>query len=367
MLSDQINSAGGDSALAMVLQAPAIHELITYLTEKKKLQEDHPQRHLRFELSRRFIEEVRAVFKQNILRGERNLHHLAHLLARRLFSGEFELHSNVLGTLPDGERPFLIRERISDEALLSETDLDLGNHLLASFRYRSGQEWVPLYLSANFVEYLPCARPSIGVNRITSRVKAEEEIWNKVADEIFDLDTLVNRDKHLRQFSKYIKDVFGVKLVCGDAPSCLRVHEQLKMFRFRESDLRAVPGDGGLTSMEKNAGGNFHFLELVETKNYLTCEPSQKKKTGWEALKSVVRWGNQLFEIQMQPLLNYYLELDHMSEPSHRSFKQQRDALRDEVARRVPLYGFYRDLLKMLFLEKEVSFRYDNASVVVTQ
>lgn len=367
MFSDQNITVSGESPLSMVMQAPAIHELIAYLTEKKKQQEENPQGHLRFELSRRFIEEVRTAFKQNILNGERHLHYLAHLFARRLFGGEFELHSNVFGILPDGNRPFLIREWISDEALLSETDIDLGNHLLANFRYRSGQEWVPLYLSANFVEYQPCARPSNGVNRITSRVKAEEEIWNKVADEIFEFDTLVNRDKHLQQFSKYIKDVFGVKLVCKDPAACLHVYEQLQMFRFRESDLQGVPGGAGVATVESSGDGDWHFLEFMETKDYLTCDPSQKKKTGWEALKSVVRWGNRLFEIQIQPLLNYYLELDHMAESSHRSFKQQRDALREQVGQRVPLYAFYRALLRTLFLEKNVPFQYENASVVVTE
>ena len=350
----------------MVLQAPAIHRFITYLTEKKRLQEDDPHRHLRFEVSRRFIEEVRAAFRQNILKGERHLHHLAHILSQRLFNGDFELHSNVLGILPDSDRPFLIRERITNETLFSETDIDQGNHLLANFRYQSQQKWVQLYLSANFIEYLPRQRQTSGVSRITSRVKAEEEIWNKVADEIFGFDALVNRDKHLRQFSKYIKDVFGVKIICDDVTGCLRVHELLTTARFEESDLDGLRSDNGMVSVHGQQDADLPALEFVETKDYLTCDPSQKKQTGWEALKSVVRWGHQLFEIQVQPLVNYYLEVDHMAAPSHRSFKQQRDALRDEVAQRVPLYGLYRDLLKMLFLEKEVALQYENASVVVT-
>ena len=367
MLTDSSPSAVTASPLSMVLQTPAIHEFIAYLTEKKEQQERDPRQHLRFEVSRRFLNVVRTAFRQNILQGERHLHYLAHFLSRRLFSGDFELYSNVLGMLPDGNRPFLIRERITDATLLSETDIDLGNHLLANFRYQSKQQWVPLDLIANFIEYLPCGRLNTGVSRITSRVKAEEEIWNKVADEIFNFDALVNRDKHLRQFSKYIKDVFGVKLICDDVAACVRVHDQLSAFRFRESDLQGLRADNGAATTPDDGNGKLEALEFIETKDYLTCDPAQKKQTGWEALKSVVRWGPQLFEIQVQPLVNYYLEIDYMAAPSHRSFKQQRDALRDEVAQRVPLYGFYRDLLKMLFLEKDVAFQYDNASVVVTE
>ena len=46
-----------------------------------------------------------------------------------------------------------------------------------------------------------------------SRIKAEEEIWNKVCDEIFRIDELLERDKKLRALSRYVKDVFGVKVV----------------------------------------------------------------------------------------------------------------------------------------------------------
>ena len=33
---------------------------------------------------------------------------------------------------------------------------------------------------------------------MVSRIKAEEQIWNKVVDTIFDLDRLVQLDKQLR-------------------------------------------------------------------------------------------------------------------------------------------------------------------------
>jgi hypothetical protein len=55
-----------------------------------------------------------------------------------------------------------------------------------------------------------------------------------------------------------------------------------------------------------------------------------------------------------------------MAGPSHRSFKLLRETLRGEIARGIPLYGFYRNLLRMLFLDSSVSFDSDNASVVIT-
>lgn len=359
------NFEAAQSPLFMAMDDPILHQLISYLAQRKTEQEKNPDVHVRIELSREFIARVRDAFRQNILDGERRLHTLSHLLASVLFEGEFELHSNVIGVLPGSDdHPFLIRERITRDTLFSVTDIDLGQLMLDNFRYHRGDLWVPLELSANFVEYLPVMRPNTGVNRLTSRVKAEEELCNKITDEIFALDQLVSKDKHLRQYSKYIKDIFGLKIVCEDEQACVRVHKQVQEIATHGMKDRLHRG-GALINTIDNSAPN-RLLEFIETKDYLNCDVNQMKKTGWRALKSVVRWYDRLFEIQVQPLVNYYLELDHMSGPSHRSFKLSRDSLRKQIIERIPLYGFYRDLLKMLFMETNISFEYENASVVIT-
>ncbi len=354
------------SPLFMAMHDPVLHQFISYLAQKKEEQEKNPKLHVRIELSREFITSVRESFRQNILDGERQLHVLSHLLSSILLDGEFELHSNVIGALPGGEdRPFHIRERIDRESLFSVTDIDLGNQMLDHFRYRKDREWVSLELSANFVEYLPARRTVTGVNRLTSRVKAEEELWNKVTDEIFQVDQLLSRDKHLRQYSKYVKDIFGVKVVCEDDASCWRVHDKVKELSLGGPGWEKVGEADARNELDNGRAGSGRLLEFIETKDYLTCPPSELKKTGWMALKSVAKWHDRLFEIQFQPVGNYYLELDHMAGPSHSSFKLSRDSMRQELAQRIPLYGFYRDLLKMLFLETDVSFEYEQASVVI--
>ncbi len=353
------------SPLFLAMHDPVLHTFVSYLTEKKEEQRANPESTISIEFSRAFITSVKEAFRQKILDGERHLHMLAHLLASALLEGDFELHSNVIGMLPGHEeRPFLIRERITRNTLFTIMDIDLGNQMLDNFRYRQGRSWVPLELAANFIEYLPLSRPSSGVNRLTSRVKAEEELWNKVTDEIFHLDELVTRDKHLRQYSKYVKDIFGMKIVCEDEAICLRVHDRLQELTI-EPDSETGNGHVFLAPQSETELVTSKILQFVETKDYLTCSASEMKKTGWKALKSVAKWNNRLFEIQVQPLANYYLELDHMSGPSHHSFKVQRDSMREEVAARVPLYGFYRKLLRMLFKESDVSFECEHASVVI--
>jgi hypothetical protein len=351
------------SPLLLAMHDPVLHQFISYLAQKRQQQEANPGSHLTIELSRDHVARVRESFRQSILDGERHLHSLSHLLSSLLLEGEFSLHSNVIGVLPtDEERPFHIRERITTETLFSVTDIDLGNHILDNFRYNNNGNWLPLQLSANFVEYIPFARPSSGVNRLTSRVKAEEEVWNKVADEIFALDELVVRDKHLRQYSKFIKDIFGIKIVCESEADCHTVLERLQKITLDGSSMRKVELLGLNLCLSNTPAP---LLEFIETKDYLNCHPSKLKKTGWRALKSVATWQNRLFEIQIQPLSNYYLELDHMAGPSHSSFKLQRDRLRDEISSVIPLYGFYRDMLKMLFMQTDVSFEYENATVII--
>lgn len=356
-----------NSPLFMVVNTPILHDLITYLTEKKNELENNPGKEWIIELKRSFINEVRQSFKQQILTGEQNLHIISHILSSNLLGRDFELHSNVIGILPGtGSRPFLIRERITQDILFSQTDIDLGNTMLGHFKYNFQGNWIPLDLSANFVEYLPNNASERCVNRLTSRVKAEEELWNKVTDEIFGFDELVLKDKHLQQYSKYIKDVFGIKIICNDEMQCHRVHEKLQNLTTAECDWHLIDSLIGHQFPDDVFTIGNHLLDFIETKNYLDCEPDQLKKTGWRALKSVVKWNNQLFEIQVQPLSNYFLELDHMAGPSHTSFKKNRDLLRQQVTERIPLYGFYRDLLKMLFIKNDVSFEYENAKVVIT-
>jgi hypothetical protein len=361
----------------MAMHDPVLHQFISYLAERKAEQENNPELHVRIELSRDFIKSVRESFKQNILEGERQLHVLSHLLSAIFLDGEFELHSNVIGALPDSDdRPFHIRERINRENLFSITDIDLGNQMLDNFRYRKEDQWVPLDLSANFVEYLPQRQTTTGVNRLTSRVKAEEELWNKVTDEIFHVDQLVSKDKHLRQYSKYVKDIFGIKIVCEDEAACFDVHTKVVQLAASKPSIDQLDAHDPLSISEQLLSGRFtpeddlsehshRLLKFLETKDYLSCPPETLKKTGWKALKSVVEWHGRLFEIQFQPLSNYYLELDHMAGPSHKSFKIVRDSMREDLVQQIPLYGFYRDLLKMLFLGTDVSFEYENASIAI--
>jgi hypothetical protein len=163
-----------------------------------------------------------------------------------------------------------------------------------------------------------------------------------VADEIFDIDHVIIRDKKLNPFSKYVKDVFGIKIVSSSKDSCLRLHDMISNLTLSAElfEHLDIPMDQANRS-----------FEVVEVKDYLTKK--QEKLSGWNAIKSVIRWGGGTFEIQIQPLQSYYLECDHLTKESHQAFKTKRDKLRHHIGELIPLYRFYRDLLRWLFLNPD--------------
>jgi hypothetical protein len=326
----------------MVTREPELNELVRYLSRQRERIERASGEEVTLSFSRRRLEEVRHRFGKTLLRGEDKLHRLCELLAHSLLESQFKLSSTVFGRNPATDERFVLVRDLSREELYERSDLDLGNAQLERLRLAGNGSWHRPQLVANFVEYEALAANSAGVHRLVSRVKAEEEIWNKVADEVFGLDVLVQRDKQLRHLSSFVKDVFGVKIVVADAAHATRLQELLEQLEWNRATLSGH-GLEGDTLAER--------LRFLEVKDYLG--DAAAKASGWQAIKSVVRWCDVPFEIQIQPLRNHYLERSLIAAESHAEFKARREALRDDVAQRVPLFGFYRDLLQWLFCSPE--------------
>lgn len=290
------------------------------------------------------IAEARRDFTEFILHGEIRMHGLSHLLSRSLFGESFELTSTVIGEVPETHDRFTLSAPVSVEQLLANSDLELGKRQLARYGALSedGAQWLRPHLVANFVEYEPSDNNLFKVTKLLSRIKAEQEIWNKVSDEIFDLDRLFARDKQLRKLSRYVKDVFGIKLLTEDARSARALHSHLTTWRWTDEDIRKLQLPGLPADLRP-----LRTLEFLEIKDYLS--QGAGKTSGWTAIKSVVRWWDQTFELQLQPLPNYYREQERFTRESHRSFKLSREQFREDAANRLPLYGFIRDLLRWLF------------------
>lgn len=335
-----------DSPLWMVSQAPALTALVAALQRHRAAVDAAPQagseggpQLSRLAFSGADVARARAEFGEMIRRGERDLHLLAGLLAERLL-GSVQRRSVVIGEIERTRERFTLTVDVTEAELTESTDLDLGNRVLARLAIADHRGWLRASLISSVVEYEADAPNAYSVYRLLTRIKAEEEIWNKVADELFGLDRIVLRDKQLRHLGRYVKDVFGVKIVVGTAEDAERLHHALDALAFDDAELarRRIPADDA-----------HRRLRFIEVKNYLAQE--SRKRSGWSAMKSVASWAGRTFELQVQPLSNFLHERERLTRESHASFKATRERVRDEVTARLPLYGFYRALLRWLFVD----------------
>ncbi len=327
------------SPLALVTHQASVHELIRDLSSmRERVEASMNGDPIEVRFSRGRIARVQQEFLASIRRGEAKLHRLCDLVCAELYESPYVLTSVVVAELPiDGQR-FAIRQPLSPDELFAQTDLALGSRMVANFRYRVGDTWEAPRLVANYVEYEPELPNRYRIHKMISRIKAEEEIWNKVVDELFRIDEIVKHDRQLNRFSRFVKDIFGLKIVVDDAEYAYQVHDAIADCTWPR-ERRASAGVPIRPDTER-------FL-IVETKDYL--DPSTGKRSGWSAIKSSLEWWDAMFEIQVQPLENYFRERERNTRESHWGFKLKREEIRDEVAREVPLFGFVRDLLEWLF------------------
>lgn len=303
-------------------------------------------------LQRSEIEYCRDTWEHGVLRGEHRLYDIASLICRRLTGTQDIQHvarvvmghkeeDETAGTV--GSTRIVIEEHITRENLKRFTDFTLASRIARRYRYRSShdQPFSVLYPRASFLELWPTSIvEDAPTSRVLTRVKTNDQIWNKVCDALFAIDSLLVRDKLLNTHSKYVKDVFGIKILTPRKADSYRVDHMLDNVVWSMGEL----GDAGLPF-----DGGFEKLELIERKDYLSVPPEQKKRTGWEAIKNVYRWGQNLFEVQIQTEANYFLEAMHLTDVSHRTFEMQRRQMRRDLELIVPHYAEFRVLLKLLF------------------
>ena len=295
-------------------------------------------------LSREEMAYVRAQWEDIVLRGEQKLHALASLLAEGLLRTENvqRVARVVAGPKEEVETAasrIVIEEFISPSQLAQTTDYRLAAEIARRYLYRphGEDEFSSIYPRASFLEFRPLQLGEGSVaTRVITRVKANDAIWNKVTDALFDIDGVISRDKILNTKSKYVKDVFGIKILVGQTRDCYTVESQLDEMKLTS-----------LFPVEEHSF-NTDQLELIERKDYIR-QDGQKKKTGWEALKNVYRWGQHYFEIQIQTEANYFAEISDLSSTSHRTFEMQRRHLRWELETILPHYRDFRHLMRGIF------------------
>jgi hypothetical protein len=322
----------------MLTNEPILTELVSQLQQLRQELMAQPLARREIKFSRAHLEMARVAFAEVILHGEESLHRLCELFCDTFFTAH-QLQSIVVGEIATTKERFTLTQPIPHKDLYTTTDTDLGHRQLKKLQFKDGERWSTANLVANFVEYQPLEPNSYNIHKLVSRIKAEQEIWNKVVDEIFGLDHLVARDKELRMLGRYVKDIFGIKIVVGEVDDIYRVQNSLIELIWPDVMLEKV----GIEPLDLTKQ-----LSFMEVKDYLAH--SRSKLTGWEAVKSVVHWSGKTFEIQVQTLRNFLREREFLTRESHMSFRANREKVREQVAGQIPLFGFYQELLRWLFL-----------------
>lgn len=329
------------SPLWLVSDEPLVNELVVYLDDMRRRIHEAPHERHTFTFSRATLRQTRKAFARMIRHGETRLHRFCELAGETFLDGRYALQSVAIGRAVTTQERFTVVQDITAADLYSHTDLDLGNRQVQRFRYFDGRRWSRASLVANVVEYQPEAINDWRIYKMVSRIKAEEQIWNKVVDTIFGLDRLVQLDKQLRHLNRFVKDVFGVKFVVSDPQAVRALHEALVTLRWQ---------DARLTHHQVPLQPTTRSLQCLETKDYMDGRRGRLKASGWQAVKSVFHWWDTMIEVQVQPLGNYLQERERLTKESHAGFKARRESLRNQIAATIPLFGFYRDLLRWLFV-----------------
>lgn len=344
-----------DSPLAMLIKDERTNKLLAELAtqlDELRRSERRGRAPRPLKLKQSEVDYCRAQWDMGVRRGEQRLYDLATLVARRVLeTDQIQLVARIVaGPKEEDEQPgterIIIEEKVERGLLTQYADHALAGQISDHYRYRPHPDrpWSKLYPRASFLQLLPLVTSESALaTRVLTRVKASHQIWNKVCDALFDIDRIAKRDKILNPRSKYVKDVFGIKVLTTHRQDSYAVDRLLDNVQFSVAELGALGVDDD----------RCRHLELLERKDYLALPPERRKKTGWEAVKNVYRWGGQVFEMQIQTHANYFLEEGDLSRTSHRTFEMQRRRLRYDLEERVPHYADFRRLLKSIFADRE--------------
>lgn len=298
-----------ESLLSLVLQDEKVSSVLDNL--RKSAQEGKP-----FHVESEDIAYVQQKFQDGIATGEKGLHELS-----------FELLRNF-GTLSDAKTSLIVWGRCPDKhhpnIVKSYTKIDLSQ-VLSSKYMDSMIAWTHSPICkmcgkktntiASFNQYKFDHKFPSGIKLMLSRIKTTSNVCYKIADMVFDIDRMFQRDKIVNRYTQALTDMYGIKLVFSTNDN---IFSALSYFRS-QSDI-----------------------EIIEEKDYLD---KKRKKSGYEAYKLTIKKNDQLFEIQLQT--NRMLETEKSSlTANHRTYKEKQMEERRQLG---SAYQSFYDILIQIF------------------
>ncbi len=173
---------------------------------------------------------------------------------------------------------------------------------------------------ASFNQYRFDKNYTSGLKLMLSRIKTTSNICYKIADMVFDIDRMFERDKIVNKYTQTLMDMYGLKMAFQDQKNIFETLEHLK---------------------------NEPSIEIIDEKNYLD---ERRKKSGYEAYKVVFKKNDQSFEIQLQTVDMLNLERSSLI-AGHRTYKEKQMEDRKKLGQ--AYQNFYDVLIQAFSLYPE--------------
>jgi hypothetical protein len=307
-----------DSLLSLVVQDERVSSILDNL--RKSAQERKE-----FHISPEDISYIQQKFQHGIAIGEKGLHELSFQLIKHFANlADAKTSLIVWGRCPDEHHPNIVK---------SYTAIDLSQ-VLSSKYMDSMIAWTHSPICkicnrktntiASFNQYKFDTKYPSGLKLMLSRIKTTSNVCYKIADMVFDIDRMFQRDKIINRYTHALTDMYGIKLVFSDVE---HISKALEYFRSQPS------------------------IEVIEEKDYLG---QMRKKSGYEAYKMTIKKEDQLFEVQFQTYRMLDTEKSSLT-ANHRTYKEKQ---MDERRQLGSSYQNFYDILIQIFSTSKDNINY---------
>lgn len=303
-----------DSLLSLVVQDEKVNFLLENL--RSSVQQNKP-----LLLNSGEIQYIKQKFQEGIQIGEKGLHELSFQMIQ------------WFADLADAKVTLIVWGRCPEKTHLeinkTYTSIELGQ-VMSSKYMDSIVAWSyspvckicaqKTNTIASFNQYRFDKNYSSGLKLMLSRIKTTSNICYKIADMVFDIDRMFERDKIVNKYTQTLMDMYGLKMAFQDQKNIFEMLEHLK----------SEPS-----------------IEIIDEKNYLD---ERRKKSGYEAYKVVFKKNKQSFEIQLQTVDMLNLERSSLI-AGHRTYKEKQMEDRKKLGQ--AYQNFYDVLIQAFSLYPE--------------
>ncbi|MEZ4846423.1 MAG: hypothetical protein R2877_05620 [Bdellovibrionota bacterium] len=302
------------SLLSLVVQDERVAKILENLRQSVK--QNQP-----FHIAPDEIAHIQQKFYAGIEEGEKDLHELSFDVIKSFANlSDAKTTLIVWGRCPDIHHPAIVK---------SYTQIDL-TQVMSSKYMDTMIAWTHSPVCkmcgektntiASFNQYKFDQNFPSGLKVMLSRIKATSNVCYKIADMVFDIDRMFQRDKIENRYKQTLTDMYGLKLAFSTRE---QIEQSVEYFR------------------------NHPEIQFLDEKDYLG---EHRKKSGYEAYKIVIQKNGQIFEIQLQTTKMLDTERSSLN-ASHKTYKEKQMEERRKLGDQY--HNFYDILIQIFSSSKD--------------